>query len=119
MRTKVIAGWFAVALMLTGALQPVALAQQSQPDLYKAAVDNSTPAERGVDLYDVGAVFVTLAKTPFNIGLCALGGVLGTGLFLVTLGSGYKASARVVEEGCSGPWIVGGNDLRPDTSRRE
>lgn len=118
MRTKVIAAWFAVVLLLIGALQPGALAQQAEPDLFEAA-GATPPPERRNYLYDVGGAVVTVLKTPFNIGLCALGGALGAGLFVLTLGSGYKASARVMEEGCSGPWIVTGNDLRPDTSMRE
>jgi len=31
----------------------------------------------------------------------------------LTLGSGYKASTRVVEEGCAQKWVIRGHDLRP------
>ena len=92
-----------------------------QPDLFREALRASEPPppRRGVDIYDVAAGFVTVAKMPFNVGLCALGGMVSATLFLVTLGSGYKASARVVEEGCRGPWLVRGDDLRPAGPRRD
>jgi hypothetical protein len=68
---------------------------------------------RGTDIYDVGAGVVTAAKAPFNVALCALGGAMGTALFLMTLGSAYKASTRVIEEGCAQRWVIRGDDLRP------
>jgi hypothetical protein len=91
------------------------------PDLFRETLRASEPPppRRGADLYDVAAGVVTVAKMPFNVGLCALGGMVGVGVFLVTLGSGYKASARVVEEGCRGPWLVRGDDLRPTGTRRD
>jgi hypothetical protein len=92
-----------------------------QPDLFREALRASEPLppRRGPDLYDLAAGVVTVAKMPFNVGLCALGGVVSVGVFLVTLGSGYKASARVFEEGCRGPWLVRGDDLRPIGPRRD
>jgi hypothetical protein len=71
------------------------------------------PATHGRDIYDVGAGVVTAAKAPFNVVLCGLGGIVGTSLFLLTFGSSYKASTRVIEEGCAQKWIVTGDDLRP------
>jgi hypothetical protein len=69
------------------------------------------------DVYDVAGGVVTVLKAPFNVGLCALGGVVGVALFALTLGSGYRVAARAVEEGCSGPWVVTGEDLRPERGR--
>ena len=77
------------------------------------------PRRVGADIYSFGAGVMTVAKMPFNVGLCAIGTVLGAGLFLITLGSGYRASTRVVEEGCRGPWVVRGDDIRPDGPRRD
>jgi len=68
---------------------------------------------RGIDGYDVGAGVLTVVRIPFNLGLCAIGTVLGTALFVLTLGSGYKGSTRVVEEGCAQKWVVRGQDIRP------
>lgn len=107
-----------VAVIVFGPLSE-ALAQQpaSQPapppGVIVEMVTPEPPPMRGRDIYDVGAGVVTVAKAPFNVALCALGGGVGTALFLMTLGSAYKASTRVIEEGCAQKWIVSGDDLRP------
>ena len=111
---RVIAGAFAAVIVL-GPLGPRALAQQPapQPAVVVAAPAAEAPVARGIDGYDVGAGIVTVAKTPFNIVLCALGTGTAITLFALTLGSAYRASTRVVEEGCGQRWLVRGDDLRP------
>jgi hypothetical protein len=109
MAARLIAGWLVVAVMLAGPL-PLASAQQAPPP---EDIRYETRPRR-TDGYDVGAGVITVLKMPFNVGLCALGGAVGAALFAVTLGSGYRASTRLVEEGCGGPWVVRGDDLRPD-----
>jgi hypothetical protein len=110
MITRVVAVWLAGALLLAGPLAPVAAAQQAP-----AAVDPTVPQTmpRRPDAYDVGAGVATVLRAPFNVALCALGGALGLGLFALTLGSGYRPAARIAEEGCGGPWVIRGDDLRP------
>jgi hypothetical protein len=109
--------WVLVAVMLLGLIPSRVLAQQpaqpSQPDPMQGVVREDRPTPRGVDGYDVGAGVVTVLRLPFNIALCAVGTAVGTALFALTLGSGYKASTRVVEEGCAQKWLVRGHDLRP------
>ena len=95
---------------------PSALGQAPPPPPAPAVVEGM-PAEqqiaRGADLYDVGAGVVTAGRIPFNLALCALGAATGTALFLLTLGTAYKATTRVFEEGCAQRWIIRGEDLRP------
>jgi hypothetical protein len=119
-RSRRLIAWTLTAVTILGALPASALAQipiPPPPRTPASAAAEATPPERmavrGPDAYDVGATVVTVAKAPFTAALCAIGGALGTAIFLMTLGSGYKASARVIEEGCSQPWIVSGDDLRP------
>jgi len=108
-----------VAVMLCGpvaealAQQPASPAAAPPPGVVVEMVTPDPPPVRGRDIYDVGAGVVTVAKAPFNVALCALGGGLGTALFLLTFGSAYKASTRVIEEGCAQRWILSGDDLRP------
>ena len=108
-----------VAVILFGSLsealaqQPASPAAAPPPGVVVEMVTPEPPPVHGRDIYDVGAGVVTVAKVPFNVALCALGGGLGTALFLMTLGSAYKASTRVIEEGCAQRWIVSGDDLRP------
>jgi hypothetical protein len=103
-----------VAFALGGPLSPLAFAQQAvSPDLIQERLKEATP-EPGLDAYDVGAGVLTAFKAPFNVGLCLLGTALGATLFGLTLGSGYKASTRVVEEGCATKWLVTGDDIRPN-----
>lgn len=95
---------------------PSALAQAPPPPPASAAVE-VMPAEaqvaRSADIYDVGAGVITAARMPFNVALCGLGAVTGTALFMLTLGTAYKATTRTIEEGCAQRWILRGEDLRP------
>jgi hypothetical protein len=107
-----------VAIVVFGQV-PSALAQAPAPPPAPAApaVVEVMPAEsqvgRSVDIYDVGAGVLTAARMPFNVALCGLGAVTGTALFLLTLGSAYKATTRTIEEGCAQRWVLRGEDLRP------
>jgi hypothetical protein len=111
------------AVLLAGAFAPAVLAQQAAPQIAQAspaAPSAGTVHYRrrtGTDAYDVGAGVLTVLKAPFNVLTCGLGGAVGAALFVATLGSAYKATARVVEEGCGGPWLIRGDDLRPDRLR--
>lgn len=113
------------ALILLGPLVPAARAQQpapapapqprpaAQPVLMPDVVKEDSAARRPFDAYSVGAGVLTAARIPFNIGLCALGSAVGTTLFLLTLGSAYRATTRVFEEGCAQKWVVHSDDIRP------
>jgi hypothetical protein len=93
-----------------------ALGQAPPPPPAPAVVEvmpAEPPVTRNADVYDVGAGVVTAARMPFNIALCALGAAAGTALFLITLGTAYKATTRTFEEGCAQRWIIRGDDLRP------
>ena len=105
------------AMILLGSAPAVSVAQQPpppppvlMPDVVK---EDDSATLRPFDLYSVGAGVFTAVRIPLNIGLCALGTVVGSGLFLGTFGSGYRTSTRVFEEGCAQKWIVRGDDLRP------
>src|SRR5258706_15515770 len=109
------------AMILLGSVPAVSVAQQPpppppppppvlMPDVVK---EDDSARTRPFDLYSVGAGVFTVARIPLNIGLCALGTVVGSGLFLATFGSAYRASTRVFEEGCAQKWFVRGDDLRP------
>jgi len=111
-----------VALLATGPLSPVMAQQAGQPatqtEVSADAVPSTSerPSVLGGAGYNMAATVITVVKTPFNIVLCGLGGVTGAAIFLVTLGSAYRPATRAVEEGCRGPWIVTGDDIRPDRS---
>jgi hypothetical protein len=82
------------------------------PDLFQETL--KTRQARGHAGHAVGVVLVNAFHVPGKAILCALGGIAGTGLLLVTFGSAYRATARVVEEGCGGKWVVTADDLRSD-----
>jgi hypothetical protein len=116
---RVLAGSL-VVLVLVGMLPPSARAQQppppvvvqsSQPAVVEVMPAEAPPARH--DIYDVGAGVVTAARMPFNVALCGLGAVTATILFVLTLGSAYRGTTRIVEEGCAQRWVVRGDDLRP------
>ena len=118
-RRRVLAGLI-VALVFLGMLPPSTLAQQPAPPAVPASppavvevMPPEQPAAYRADIYDVGAGVVTAARMPFNVALCGLGAVTGTALFVLTLGTAYRATTRMFEEGCAQRWIVRGDDLRP------
>jgi hypothetical protein len=86
-------------------------AQPSQPTVVEV-MPPEAPAPR-VDAYDIGAGVLTAARIPFNIALCGLGSVASLTLFAITLGSAYRATTRVFEEGCAQRWVLHGDDIRP------
>jgi len=102
-----------VAVLLTGPLARVALAQQPQPPLlYEEAVKAAKPAakEPGV-VHQAGAVVANVVHIPGKVALCALGTGFGLVALAITLGSGYRTAARLAEEGCGGQWVVTAQDL--------
>ena len=99
-----------VAMVFLGPL-PSALAQAPAPTVVEV-MPPERPADQS-DIYDVGATVATVARAPFNAALCGLAGVTGTVLFVLTFGSAYRATTRVLEEGCAHRWIIRGDDLRP------
>lgn len=113
-----VTAWTLVAVLVLGVLPSNVLAQTPAPPPPPAPVavevaPPDRPVVRGPDIYDVGAGVVTAARMPFNVAICAVGGVAAIVIFGLTLGSAYKASTRAVEEGCAQRWIVSGDDLRP------
>ena len=116
MRAPSIEVWLLVALVLAGPLQPLVLAQQAeQPaDTGQDPARAEQTSVRRSDAYDVGAGAITAIGMPLKGAVCALSGVVGFALLLVTLGSAHRATAAVVEEGCGQKWIVRGDDIRPD-----
>src|SRR5262245_26778186 len=109
----------ACALVVVALSAPCSVAFAQQPPPPSGVVvevvtpEAEAPVVRGRDIYDVGAGVVTVARAPFNVALCALGGATATALFLLTLGTAYRESTRAIEEGCAQRWIVTGDDLRP------
>jgi hypothetical protein len=108
-----------VVLVLMGLVPSTAPAQQPAPPAVQPSqptVVEVMPPEApapGPDIYDVGAGVLTVARIPFNVAICALGGVASLTLFAITLGSAYRATTRVFEEGCAQRWVLRGDDIRP------
>ncbi len=102
----------AVALLLSGPVAPAAWAQQpQQPMLYEEAMKATKAAEPG-PAHEMGAAVVNVVRVPGKVVLCTLGGVVGLVTLIVTAGSGYRTAARLMNEGCGGPWAVTGKDVK-------
>jgi hypothetical protein len=101
-----------VALLPTASLaqQPAPPPAVLMPDVVK---DDTGPGVSQFDLYTVGAGVSTVARLPFNIALCAVGVGVSAALFAATFGSAYRATTRVLEEGCAQKWVVRSRDIRP------
>ncbi|MGH7389432.1 MAG: hypothetical protein ACREM3_08210 [Candidatus Rokuibacteriota bacterium] len=94
-------------------------APQPQPSQMQQPEQPQRAPSRGSDAYDFGAGAMTVVGMPLKAGVCVIGGVFATALFIATLGSADYATAAVVKEGCGQRWIVRGDDIRPEGSRRD
>jgi hypothetical protein len=113
-----------VVLVIGGPLAPLASAQSASqsPDVFKETMKSPTQSDPPPDpdvtfsetYYDVAAGVMTAFLVPGRAFTCLAGGVLGTVVLMVTLGSGYRAAAGALNEGCGGKWIVRAEDLVPD-----
>ena len=103
-----------VALLVAGPLAPQAWAQQrEQPKLYEEPVKApEAPAKEPGPAYQAGAVGVNLVRVPGKAVVCVIGGAVGFVALLITAGSGYRAAASVVKEGCGSPWTITARDLQ-------
>ena len=107
MSVKVVSAVLMMLLVLSGPLGPLAWAQEKSEG-------QMAPAKgKGDGAWEFGAAVVNTVHVPGKAILCGLGAVSGVALLLVTWGSGYGATARIWDEGCSGKWIVTAADLKP------
>ena len=97
------------------AAQPPA-AQPPAPDLFQESLKAERASARQSKAYDAGAVVTNIFLVPGRAITCALGAVIGVGVLAATLGTGYRASSAVWQEGCGGKWVVTGDDIRPDAA---
>lgn len=111
--TRMIALTMVVATALAGPLAPLAAAQQASPPAGTA--EGSTKTGQGsLTAYDVGAGVMNALYVPGKAVLCTVGVGFSTVLLIVTFGTAYKAVTAIVEEGCTGKWILTGEDIKPD-----
>jgi hypothetical protein len=110
---------------LAGPLAPLAHAQAVQPapaqpgqpappDLFQETLKAQRTSDRSQGLYATEAAVVNVVRVPGKVVTCAAGAAIGIVLLVFTLGSGYRASAAITDEGCGGKWILKGDDLRPE-----
>lgn len=118
-------------LILVLLVTPVAASAQTQTvpaapapagphqDLYQEALRTAPPEERpDQEAYDTGATFVNIFLAPGMGLLCGMGTVASAVLLFVSFGTGYPYAKRLFEEGCGGPYLVTGDDLRRENERR-
>ena len=99
-----------VAILLVGAVPPVAWAQQpaQQPGMMQEQMKKSDDGN-----WDTVANVYNMAYVPGKVLLCGLGGIAAFVVIGVTFGSAYKGATAVVREGCGGPWTLTADDVRP------
>jgi hypothetical protein len=114
--SKVMSLVLAVTLALSG---PVTALAQSRGSGAAPAMPAETPqaaeadkSEAGETAYRVGAGVATVINIPMRGALCIMGGGFGLAVLVITFGSGYRAAARVAEEGCGGPWVITAEHLK-------
>ena len=138
---RILAVVVALALLATGPLAPLALAQQPTPPPPATPTQPPPPtpqpvappppgpqpvAQQPPDIpeqeshlgesaaYNVGAGIANVFYIPGKGLLCGLGGMVGIFIMIVSIGSQPKTAAYFAREGCGGKWILTGDDLRPD-----
>ena len=94
---------------------PAQPTQPMQPDLYQETLKAQRGSDRSQWVYNAEAVVVNIVLVPGRAVTCAAGAIVGVGLLVISLGSGYRTATAMFHEGCGGKWFVKGDDLRPDT----
>jgi hypothetical protein len=111
---RTIVGAWMVLVLLAGCATSTAPRAANGPARQSAA---SAPADDNLP-YDVGAVVTNIVYIPGKVILCGVGTVFGGSILALTFGSGYGGAASFVQEGCGGKWVVTGDDIRRETSKR-
>ena len=93
----------ALALVVAGPFQPIALAQQPQ----------AVTATRDFDRYDVGAAAANVLWIPFKVGVCGISAGVGALAFILTIGAARGWTESAFDEGCAHNWLLTGANFRP------
>jgi|SRR4029453_19251242 hypothetical protein len=121
---RILAVVVALAILATGPLAPLAVAQQPAPTTPPPAAQPAMPPPPDIPeqeshlaesaAYNVGAGIANVFYIPGKGLLCGLGGAVGIFILIISIGSQPKTAAYFAREGCGGKWILTGDDLRPD-----
>lgn len=86
----------ALVIALAGPLPLLAQAQEEQPKTEAVTTESQSPL----------ASILTAVNIPARGGLCLLAGFMGGFVMVFSGGRRYTDAAQMMEEGCSGPWII-------------
>lgn len=102
----------ALSFSLTGPVQALAQSQEEQP-----AVE--TPSETiEVEVYPVASI-LTAVNIPARAALCGLNTWLASLVTFFSAGMRYADAAKMMEEGCSGPWVITPEMLEESTKKEK
>jgi len=76
------------------------------PEPAKAEQADSPAQAAEVEASDPLANFLTILNVPARGVVCGLSGLLGSIVMGASGGARYDLAAEIIEEGCSGPWII-------------
>lgn len=90
---------FALSLSLLGPPRALVQSQEEQPSA-------EAPAQTGeVEIHPLASV-LTAVNIPARAALCGLNSWLASIVMFFSAGMRYADAAKMMEEGCSGPWII-------------
>ena len=90
---------FTLTVSLLGPPRAVAQSQEEPPSA-------ETPAQTvGVEIDPLSSVLTTM-NIPARAALCGLTGWMASIVMVFSGGMRYADAAKMIEEGCSGPWII-------------
>lgn len=96
---KVIRLILALGLLLLGPVRALAQSQGEQPSA-------ETPAQSvEVEIHPLSSVLTTM-NIPARGVLCGLTGLMAGIVMAASAGMRYADAAKMIEEGCSGPWVI-------------
>jgi len=138
--SRILAVLVALALLATGPLAPLAVAQQPPPappttpppvqpmppaqpmpePVVQQPQDIPEPESHMAEsaAYNVGAGVANVFYIPGKVLLCGLGGAVGIFILIVSIGSQPRPAAYFAREGCGGKWVLTGDDIRPEPEVR-
>lgn len=109
---KVVCLILALGLLLLGPVRSLAQSQGEQPSA-------ETPAQTAEwEIHPLASVLTTM-NIPARGVLCGLTGVMAGIVMAASAGMRYADAGKMMEDGCSGPWIITPEMLGEESRKKE
>ncbi len=98
--------WVATGLALAVAVSAPLASWTAVAEAQVRQAGAPATAAEPTDAQKAGAGLMNVFHVPGKAIVCGIGTLTTVTVLLITFGSGYRAAARVFDEGCGGDWVI-------------